>query len=466
MTSPTPVFDAAFVESALGEQLRERCGPGLPSTGAAIDSREVQPGDLFIALPGEYQDGHDFAADAVARGASALLLTRPVVGLEDSSATVYYVADTLAALQVLGEAWRRVLAHIQVVGITGSVGKTTTRAFTAAVLATRFRVQATAGSLNNEIGVPLTLLRLRPETERAVIEMGMYTTGEIAQLCDWALPHAGVVLNVGPVHMERAGSIEAITRAKRELVEALPADGYAVLNIDDERVASMATHTSARVVRIGRAPKADVRASDLTGRGRDGFEFTLSHRDERRRISVGLPGTHLVMNVLAAAAVGLNEGMPLDDVAGAIEELRESPRMRVVTLANNITLLDDTYNANPGSMVAALEFLAELPGRHVALLGDMRELGPVAFEEHRSLGLRAASLLDLLYTTGDLAADIGEAARTAGLGRVQHLESAELAAEMLRAVLRPGDVLLVKGSRALALDNVVAALERELGVAS
>lgn len=477
MTSAAPVLDGAFIEGVLGERLRERRGPGLPVTGAAIDSREVRPGDLFVALPGERQDGHDFAVAAVDRGATALLLARPVAGLDAAGGagpTVYYVDDTLAAMHALGAAWRRALPHIQVVGITGSVGKTTTRAFTAAVLARRFRVQATAGSLNNEIGVPLTLLRLRPETERAVIEMGMYTTGEIAQLCRWALPRAGVVLNVGPVHMERAGSIEAITRAKRELVEALPADGYAVLNIDDERVASMAAHTAASVVSFGRAEGADVLASDVAGRGREGFEFTLTHRGDHRHVRVTLPGAHLVTNVLAAAAVGLTEGMALDEVVIALEELRESPRMRVVALANGVTLLDDTYNANPASMVAALELLVELPGRHVALLGDMRELGPVAFEEHRALGIRAAALLDLLYTTGDLAADVSEAARAAGLGSVQHLasredardDSRELAFEVLRAALRPGDVLLVKGSRALGLEDVVAALEREFGVAS
>jgi UDP-N-acetylmuramoyl-tripeptide--D-alanyl-D-alanine ligase len=404
-----PVLDATFIESVLGPRLRERCGPNREITGAAIDSRAVQPGDLFVALPGERRDGHDFAAEALKRGAAALLLAHPAPDLDTGNAIICYVDDTLAAMQELGAAWRAALAHIRVVGITGSVGKTTTRAFTAAVLAHRFRVQATAGSLNNEIGVPLTLLQLRPETERAVIEMGMYTTGEIALLCRWARPHAGAVLNVGPVHMERAGSLEAIAHAKRELVEALPAAGYAVLNIDDARVASMAAHTTARVVTIGHAAGADVRATEVTGHGRDGFEFTLEYEGVRRRLRVALPGTHLVTNVLTAAAFGLNEGMPFDAVAAAIEELHDSPRMRIVALANGVTLLDDTYNANPASMAAALDLLAELPGRHVALLGDMRELGPVAEEEHRALGARAAETVDLLYTTGDVAGGAGGA---------------------------------------------------------
>lgn len=465
MTSP-PALNRAFIEGTLGRQLRARSGPDRAVTGAAIDSRAVREGDLFIALPGEHHDGHDFALEAADRGAAALLLERPIAGLEDSGAATYLVDDALASMQALGAAWRRTLPALRVIGITGSVGKTTTRAFTAELLARHFHVQATAGSFNNEIGVPLTLLQLRPETERAVIEMGMYTTGEIAQLCAWAQPSVGVVLNVGPVHMERAGSLDAIVRAKRELVEALPPDGCAILNLDDQRVASMRPHAQARVVSIGESAGADVRAADVVGHGWDGFAFTLHFEGAAQRVRVRLPGRHLVTNALAAAAVSLVEGIDLAAVAAGLEALRDSPRMRVVALANGVTLLDDTYNANPGSMAAALALLADLPGRHVAVLGDMLELGPVAEDEHRALGARAAEVVALLFTVGDLARETAEAATAAGLPRVAHLESAERAPESLRAVLQPGDVLLVKGSRALALEGVVRALEHEIGVAS
>ncbi|MCC6238633.1 MAG: UDP-N-acetylmuramoyl-tripeptide--D-alanyl-D-alanine ligase [Dehalococcoidia bacterium] len=471
MTTP-PQLDGAFIEATLAGHLRARSGPARVVTGAAMDSRAVREGDLFVALPGEHHDGHDFALEAARRGAAALLVERPVGGTEaiegsgDAGVTTYLVDDVLASMQALGAAWRRKLLDLRVVGITGSVGKTTTRAFTAALLARRFRVQATAGSFNNEIGVPLTLLQLRPETERAVIEMGMYTTGEIAQLCDWAQPAVGVVLNVGPVHMERAGSIEAIVRAKRELIEALPAEGCAILNLDDHRVASMASHTQARVVSIGESAGVDVRAADVVGHGWDGFEFTLHFEGAARRVRVQLPGRHLVTNALAAAAVSLVEGIDLAEVAAGLEALRDSPRMRVVALANGVTLLDDTYNANPGSMAAALALLADLPGRHVAVLGDMLELGPVAAEEHRALGQRAAEVVAILFTVGQLAHETAEAATASGLPHVDHLESADRAPEVLRGVLQPGDVLLVKGSRALALEGLVRTLEREIGVAS
>lgn len=465
MTS-APLLDTAFIEATIGGHLRARSGPSSVVTGATMDSRAVRQGDLFVALPGEHHDGHDFAQEAASRGATALLLQRPVEGLEALGTTTYLVDDVLRSMQVLGAEWRRQIPRLRVVGITGSVGKTTTRAFTAELLARRFRVQATAGSFNNEIGVPLTLLQLRPDTERAVIEMGMYTTGEIAQLCAWAQPAVGVVLNVGPVHMERAGSIEAIVRAKRELVESLPSDGCAVLNLDDHRVTSMAPHTRARVVSIGESERADVRAEDVVGHGWDGFEFTLHFEGAAQRVHVQLPGRHLVTNALAAAAVSLVEGIDFAEVAAGLEALRDSPRMRVVALANGVTLLDDTYNANPGSMAAALALLADLPGRHVAVLGDMRELGPVATEEHRALGHRAAEVVGILFTVGELARETAESATSSGLARVEHLESADRAPELLREVLQPGDVLLVKGSRALALEGVVRRLERDFGVAS
>ncbi|MEX2446368.1 MAG: Mur ligase family protein, partial [Dehalococcoidia bacterium] len=234
------VLDAGFVAGALAPHLRSRGGTtedATPFVGAAVDSRRVRAGDLFVALPGEQTDGHDYAPAAVRAGAAGCLLSRPVPGTED--AAVFLVDDTLASLQALGAGWRRALTGTEVVGITGSVGKTTTKGIVAALLAARYRVQANPLNYNNEVGVPLCLLELRPDTERAVIEMGMYTTGEIALLCEWARPRTGIVLNVGPTHLERAGSIDAIVRAKRELPEALPEDGAAVLNADDPHVRSM-----------------------------------------------------------------------------------------------------------------------------------------------------------------------------------------------------------------------------------
>jgi len=473
MTSPTPVLDADFVADALGDALRDRCGDANREfTRAIVDSRLAAPGDLFVALAGEQVDGHEFALDAVNRGATGLLLSRPVEGItgirahDGGAVACFYVEDALAAMQRVGAAWRRTLPSIEVVGITGNVGKTTTKGFTAALLAGRYRTQASEGSFNNEIGVPVTLLGLRPDTERAVIEMGMYTTGEIAQLCVWALPRIGVVLNVGPVHLERAGSLDAIVRAKRELVEALPEEGVAILNADDEAVRGMASHTAARVWTFGSrtpASEVDLYGGNVVSHGAEGFEFTLTAAGESRRVHISIPGAHLVSNALAAASVGLNSGMSFEEVVAGLEALRDSPRLRVVQLRSGATLLDDTYNANPASMAVALDLLGEMPGRKIALLGDMRELGPLADEAHERIGRRAAEVTDVLYTVGDLARRMSDAARAAGLDRTQHLESRELAIDMLNAALRAGDTVLVKGSRALGLEVVVQALEHGNG---
>jgi UDP-N-acetylmuramoyl-tripeptide--D-alanyl-D-alanine ligase len=453
-----PVLDADFVERALGSLLRERRGPAARFERAAVDSRLVQPGDLFVALPGEHTDGHDHAAAAVRAGATGCLLTRPVEGTE--AAARFLVDNTLAALQHLGVAWRDALPRLDVVGITGNVGKTTTKMVTAAVLAAKYRVQATPLNYNNEIGVPLCLLELEPGTERAVIEMGMYTTGEIALLCEWTHPRIGVVLNVGPVHLERAGSMEAIVRAKRELPEALPADGHACLNADDERVRGMAPHTKARVWLFGTREGIEVHGGDVVSHGARGFEFTLSSHGRSRRVRVPLPGAHLVSNALAAATAGLADGLHLDEVAGALERLDVPSRLRVLDLPGGVTLLDDTYNANPASTLAALQLLSEMPGRRLALLGDMRELGPEAQPQHERVGHRAAEVLNGLYTVGELAWWISDTAVRDGLAAARHFESKQDAEEALAGELREGDVALIKGSHALGLETVVAGLCR------
>ncbi len=463
VTSNSPTLDAGFVTAALGDLLLSRSGPDHEFARAVIDSRQVQPGDLFVALPGETTDGHGFVADAIDAGASGLLVSQPTEGLDATSGpSQFVVADPLAALQRIAVAWRAALPSTDIVGITGNVGKTTTKLINAAVLGARYRVQASEQNYNNEIGVPLCLLETRPETQRAVIEMGMYTTTEIALLCEWTHPRIGVVLNVGPVHLERAGSLETIIAAKRELPEALPADGHAILNADDPDVLAMASHTDARVWLFGaEGDDLDVRGTEVTSHGADGFEFELTASGQSRRLRVPLPGAHLVSNVLAAAAVGLADDMTFDAVCDAIEALDIPLRLSVRGIEGGVTLLDDTYNANPASMLAALDLLSEMPGRRIALLGDMRELGELTDESHDRIGRRAAEVLDSLLTIGDLAVRIAESARAAGMVGARHFASKEQATAAMRDELHEGDVLLVKGSRALELETVVRALDEE-----
>ncbi len=357
-----------------------------------IDSREARAGDLFFALRGERADGHDFVPAAFAAGASGAVVAHPVDA--PSGAAVYHVSDPLNALQRLAASWR-IRHDVRVVGVTGSVGKTTAKELIADVLQRRYKTLRSEANLNTEIGIPLTLLNLRAEHQRAVLELAMYQPGDIALLAGIARPSVGVVTNVYPVHLERARSFGRIVAGKAELVEALPADGLAVLNGDDANVAAMSRRTRARSVLFGQSEQCDVRATDLAGRGLDGFSFTLTSvgqgpSPDSIRIDCPLPGKHHVYAALAAAAVALNDGMSLEEIAAALREARLGLRLTVRPGPNGSTLIDDSYNASPASMIAALDLLAETKGRHVALLGHMRELGAAEADGHEQVGRHAA----------------------------------------------------------------------------
>jgi len=425
-------------------------------SGVAIDSRQVQPGDLFIALPGEHRHGREFIPDAISRGAAGVIAEKQPRDLPHD-VCFFQVDNTLAALQRLAAYWRGKY-RVKVVGITGSVGKTTCKELTAAVLSSGYQVLKSEANLNTEIGLPLTLLQLRPEHEQVVLEMGMYGLGDIRLLCQMARPQIGVVTNVGPVHLERLGTLEAIAQAKAELVESLPVDGWAVLNGDDPLVAAMAERTSARVALFGESPQCSVRGTVLSTSGLEGISFRLTCDDESVDVSAPLPGRHNLYNALAAATVGLADGLSLQKVAAALATADVLLRLRVLSGPQGSTILDDTYNASPASMLAALDLLAELPGRHVALLGDMLELGTFEEEGHCLVGERAAQTTDILYTVGERGRIIGEAAQAAGHQDVRFLASKGEAAAAIRETLSEGDHLLVKASRAMALETVIEEL--------
>jgi len=305
------------------------------------------------------------------------------------------------------------------------------------------------------------MLELSPRHKRAVLEMGMWSLGEIALLCDISRPEIGVVTNVGPSHMERLGSIEAIANAKAELVEALPADGVAVLNADDARVAAMASRTAANVVTFGLASGADVRAEEVESHGLAGVRFTLVHGDERAAVYTHLPGRAMVHNALAAAAVAIVDGLPLADVATALTQAQVPARLVPHPGRNGSLIIDDTYNASPASMGAALDLLGEVPGRKYAVLGDMRELGDAEEEGHRDTGRRAAEVADVIFAVGELGRLIGEEAKAAGHADVHIVADKADVARALAPQLGPGDVVLLKASRALELETLLDELKEE-----
>jgi len=451
-------------------------GLDRPISQVTIDSREATPDSLFVALKGEHEDGHTFIRDALERGASAVIAEPMAQQLGLPAATfisgeppeteqaeppyIFIVPDSLAGFQEVAAYWRRQLPHIRVVGVTGSVGKTSVKEQVTSVLKQRFHTLKSAGNYNNEIGLPWSLLQLTPEHERAVLEMGMYAIGEIRHLANLALPHTGVVTNIGPTHLERLGSLEAITDAKAELVEALPPQGTAILNGDDPRVRSLAERTEAQVFTYGLSPTCDLWADQIESRGIEGLRFQFHTASEDIFAVVPLLGQHSVHTALAAASVGLIEGEGWDEIIGGLKDISAKVRLVTVPGIHGSIILDDTYNASPASTLAALNLLADLPGRRIAVLGDMYELGSYEQAGHELVGTRTADVADLLVTVGKLGRLIGEAALAAGMKdqQVQAFATKQEAIHLLRTLLQERDILLVKGSRGLQMEEIVAAL--------
>ncbi|MBQ0892448.1 UDP-N-acetylmuramoyl-tripeptide--D-alanyl-D-alanine ligase [Micromonospora sp. U56] len=424
--------------------------PAARVTGPVeFDSRKVTAGALFVAFPGEKVDGHDYAAGAVEAGAVAVLGTREVPGVP-----MVLVGDALTAMGRLARAVVGRLPQLTVIGLTGSSGKTTTKDLIAQLTVRLGPTVAPPGSFNNELGHPYTALQATPETRFLVMEKGARGIGHVRYLCDVVPPRISVVLNVGVAHLGEFGSVENIALAKGELVEALPADGLAVLNADDPLVDAMAARTGARVVRYGEAAHADVRAVDVSLDDRGRPSYTLVTPEGSAPVRLGLTGRHQVSNSLAAAAVARELGMPLAEVAGALGELGlvSTRRMDVFDRPDGVTVIDDSYNANPASMAVALRALAGMrrEGRIFAALGYMAELGDFERDGHREVGRLAAELgVDRLLVVGEPATPIHEGATAVSDwgGESVLLTDQAAAVEVLRSELRPGDVVLVKGSR-------------------
>jgi UDP-N-acetylmuramoyl-tripeptide--D-alanyl-D-alanine ligase len=448
------LFSFDDVSAALGAELMGvRLGAAASFTGDTNDSRVARPDEIFVALKTEARDGHDYIAEAVAKGVAAILVQQDDVAVPES-VTIFRVRDTRHALGELARWWRSRF-FVKATVIAGNVGKTTTKELTAALLGRCYRVLRSPSNFNDEIGLAMTLFGLDETYDCAVLEVGMDHLGEIARSCEIVRPDTAVVLNVGPTHLERLGSMEAIARAKGEAVEAIGPGGTAILNADDPYVAAMASKTKGRVLTFGVEKPADVRATAIQGRGLDGVDFTVSAFGRLLAAHSPVPGERLVPNALAAIAVAVNDAISVEDAVAGLAQLTIPTRLQPRPGSGGATILDDSYNAGPASMLAALAVLAEMPGRRIALLGDMLELGSAEIESHRLVGERAAAVAELLFTVGPRGEQIAFAAKAAGARHVVHLPSKEEAAHKLRALLGPGDVLLIKASHGIALHTVV-----------
>ncbi|NCF66147.1 MAG: UDP-N-acetylmuramoyl-tripeptide--D-alanyl-D-alanine ligase [Chloroflexi bacterium] len=444
-----------------------------------VDSRDTISGSLFVALAGERTNGHEFVFDAFDQGAIAALVERELVpgtatinlrdkGSEgiaqwDGSLPVcILVDDSVFSLQEAARSWRDQF-DVKIIGITGSVGKSSTKELTYTVLSQRYQTFKSPGNRNSVLGLPPAIFDLGPEHERAVLEMGMYSTGEIKRLCEITRPKIGVVTMIGPVHLERAGTIETIVAAKRELVELLPSDGVAILNRDDQRVMEMASHTRAQVFTYGLDSRADLWADQIHSMGLSGIRFTLHHRRETLALSVPMLGRHSVHTALRATAVGLIEDLSWEEIAAGLSETRLA-EFRLVAVAGprQSIIIDDTYNSSPDSALAALNLLSELEGRHIAVLGDMLELGWAEEESHRLVGRRAADVAQILIAIGNRSHTIADEAIKVGMSgsNVYWLEDPQAAIPLLGELIHENDVILVKGSYGMRLDQIVSAIGR------
>ncbi len=432
-------------------------GPVTDITGGAADSRQVKPGDLFAAFPGENADGNDFVPVALKSGAVGIVCSRPVP-MDWPKATIVVAPDTTRAVGEAANAWRSECAP-RVVGITGTVGKTTAKDFTAAVLGQRFATHSSPGNLNSREGLPLALMSLRRDHDVSVLEMGMDSKGEIAELAAVAQPEIGVVLNVGLTHVSKLGSIEAIAEEKLSLVRGLPPTGTAILNVDDPRVAAAANDLDCTVIAFGESDRATLRRGPVLERGLDGTSFDVTFGETTERVNSPLPGAHTAPAVLTAIATALALGMNLRGAASAVSQANTTGRARVFKARGGATVIDDRYNSSPASLSGALRMLSGLPGRRIALIGRMAELGEFEHAEHHAAGVVAAASCDILACSGEVCRTLAEAARAAGHPDVRWFETKEEAAASVSDGLQPNDYVLVKASRGEAFETILHFLE-------
>lgn len=450
-------------------------------TQVAIDSRKCIPGSVFFALKGEVLDGHAYIGEALTRGAIAIVAEArvrelglggslnliDVAGLQPNPSSaagltpVFIVDSSLKALQQIACYWRSQFPNLVTLGITGSIGKSSTKELVYTVLKQKYRTLKNQGNLNSETGLPLTLFSLNEKYERAVLEMAMYAPGEIRSLCEIAQPRTGIVTFIGPSHLERLGSLENIANAKAELVEALPRSGHAILNGDDPLVRAMSRKTLAQTFFYGLNQSNDLWADDIQSLGLDGIAFALHYENSHFYVRVPLLGRHSVHTALAAAAAGLMDNLSWEEILVGLQDVSAQLRLIAVPGRHGITILDDTYNASPDSTLAALNLLSELKGRKVAVLGDMLELGSYEQEAHRLVGIRAAEVVDVIIAVGQLGRLIGDAARDEGHGTVSYVAGNEQAVALLDKIAESGDIVLIKGSRGAHMEDIVSELSED-----
>ncbi|MCU1285345.1 MAG: UDP-N-acetylmuramoyl-tripeptide--D-alanyl-D-alanine ligase [Acidobacteriales bacterium] len=437
----------------------------LTPTAYSIDSRTIQPGELFFAVKGERLDGHEYVDAALQRGAIAAVVSKDFAAHTTTPRSrLLAVDDTLVALQTLAAAVRRLWGK-PLIAVTGSAGKTTTKEIIAHLLATQFHVMKSLGNLNNHFGLPLQLLKLEAGHDIAVIELGMSHAGEIAALAKIAKPETGVVTCVAPVHLESFNSVADIARAKYELIASLPPGGTAILNADDPYVSQFGRDFKGRVITFGVDHPPDVRAENIQPRGEEGSTFTLVIDSIREEVSFPLLGKHNILNALAAAATALENGIKPSAIAKALADLKPSDKRGETIHLAGAVIINDCYNSNPTALKAMMDVLSQMPAkRRIVVAGEMLELGNTGAELHRETGIYAKGKADILIGVRGLAKEIVQGASEQGIN-ARFVETPAEAGELLANELHPGDVVLMKASRGVKLETALQVLRQKLGAA-
>lgn len=446
---------------------------GLIVPGVSIDSRTIRDGELFIAIRGEVFDGHDFIKDALRKGACGVLAGEGFTvsdPMQQQDTVVIIVRDTLLALQETARFHRHKFT-IPVTGITGSNGKTTTKEMLWTILSQKADVLRNEGNLNNHIGVPLTLLRLAPSHQTAVIEMGISERGELSRLCEIVAPDSAVITNIGPTHLEKLGRIENVAEAKGEILKTLPSNGFCILNQDDKFFDVFRAMSPCRVISFGISPDADfhVESSEavIGGNFADNLKFNLISPAGKTEVNLHVPGLHNIYNALCAAASAYAHGLSLTDIKSGLEKFTPVSMRSEVEKVGGIYIINDTYNANPASMVAAIDMLKAFKAgkRRFAVIGDMLELGEKTIMAHRDLGIYIAGAgTDGLIAVGNYAGYVAEGASEAGMneGRIKAFTDYPQTLEQIREWITTGDIVLVKGSRGMKMERIVEGLKESI----
>jgi len=444
--------------AATGGVLEEGSSTALFS-GISTDTRSIKQGDLFIPLVGKNYDGHDFAINAIEKGASGILFSHAGINIASLPVVKIKVNDTLKALGDIAS-FHRKRSRAKIVAITGSVGKTSTKDMTASVLAVGHRVIKSEANFNNEIGLPLTLLKLDDDCDFAVVEMGMRAIGEISRLSFIAQPDICIITNIGVSHIERLGSRQNILKAKLEIIDGMNNDGIAILNGDDPLLLGVRGSIKQKTLYYGMGMNLDFIACDIMQKGIEGVTFSLLYNSKRSEFCIKQPGLHNVYNALAAITAGISAGMAPEEIASGLRKCKPNPMRLNIVVRGSIKVIDDTYNASPQSMVAALDVLSMIPGatRRIAILGDMLEMGDWAVEAHKETGYFAASRnIDRILTIGELSKYIALAAVESGFdsGKIISATDGKAAIPVIADLVKPGDAILVKGSRGMKMEEVV-----------